>query len=229
MLTFPSFNLYLIRHGQSETNVDPDKMGQTPEVPLTLLGQQQAAQLGQKFVSDNIVFDKVFSSPYNRAKDTAIIVASSLKFNDKIVFADDLREYDAGDWKGTSRKEMVTNEIKLSMGYFTNAFAPPNGESLNAVERRGSKWLDDFIMFNDEILNLSNKKMSESEQPLEIACFTHGMTIKCLLHHIMGFDKSITWKIGVDNTSVSKLTFDHEGWKIRYLNNCSHLKENSFA
>jgi broad specificity phosphatase PhoE len=228
MLNFPSFNLYLIRHGQSESNVDPDRMGQTPEVPLTRLGESQSNALGSKLRSDGIVFDRIFSSPYTRALYTAQIVNSYFG-NQNIVLADDLREYDAGDWKGTSRKETVTPDIKLSMGYFTNAFAPPNGESLNAVERRATKWLDDFIMFNNEILTLSDKKMSDSNKPLELACFTHGMTIKCLLHHIMGFDKSITWKISVDNTSVSKLSFDHEGWKVRYLNNCSHLRDNSFA
>jgi broad specificity phosphatase PhoE len=226
MLTFPSFNLYLIRHGQSEANVDPDKMGQTAEVPLTELGRQQAADLGQKLVDDGVHFDCVYSSPYDRAKDTAIISAAHFG---EIVFCDDLREYDAGDWKGSSRKETVTDNIKLSMGYFTNAFAPPNGESLNAVERRASKWLDETIMFNPEVLSLSDKVMTEQGRPLEIACYSHGMTIKCLLHYIMGFDKSITWKIAINNTSVSKLAFDHEGWKVRYINNCSHLKDNSFA
>lgn len=229
MLTFPSFNLYLIRHGQSEANTDPDKMGQTPDVPLTALGRSQAAYLGEKFVEDGVIFDKVFSSPYLRAKDTATISAPHYSMIEQIVYADDLREYDAGDWKGSSRKEIVTTDIKLSMGYFTNAFAPPGGESLNAVERRAAAWLDAAIMFNVDILALSSKVMSEQGRPLDIAVYSHGMTIKCLLHYIMGFDRGITWKIAINNASVSKLAFDHEGWKVLYLNNCSHLKGNSFA
>jgi len=226
MLEFPSFNLYLIRHGQSEANVDPDKMGQTAEVPLTNLGKEQATALGEKLTQDGVFFDKVYSSPYDRARDTAIISASHFG---EIIFCNDLREYDAGDWKGSSRKEIITNDIKLSMNYFTNGFAPPNGESLNAVERRASKWLDETILFNQEIIALSNKKLNEQNKLLDIAVYSHGMTIKCLLHYIMGFDKSITWKIAINNTSVSKLTFDHEGWKVRYINNCSHLKDNSFV
>lgn len=228
MLSYPIFNLYLIRHGQSEANVDPDRMGQTPDIPLTKLGESQANALGSKLRADGVVFDKIYSSHYKRALHTAQIVNSYFG-NQDIVLAHDLREYDAGDWKGTSRKEIVTNDVKLLMGYFTNAFAPPNGESLNVVERRAAQWLDDNIMFNQEIIDLSSKKIEVSGKPLEIACFSHGMTIKCLLHYIMNFDKSFTWKVGVDNTSVAKVTFGHEGWKLHYINNCSHLKDNSFA
>lgn len=223
MLTYPIFNLYLIRHGQSEANLDPDRMGQTPEVPLTKLGESQANALGSKLRSDAVYFDKIYSSPYNRALHTAQIVTSY--FGDKeIILDDDLREYDAGDWKGASRNEIVTNDIKLLMNYFTNAFCPPNGESLNVVERRASQWLDN-ILFNKEIIQLSNK----NSQPLKIACFSHGMTIKCLLHYIMNFDKNLTWKFDIYNTSVTNVSFGHEGWKIHYINNCSHLKDNSFA
>lgn len=226
MLTFPSFNLYLIRHGQSVANTNPDRMGQTADVPLTELGKQQATALGQKLINDGVHFDKVFSSPYDRSKDTAIISAAHFG---NIIFAEELREYDAGDWTGNSRKETVTDNIKLSMGYFTNAFAPPNGESLNAVERRASEWLDTAIMLNQDILSLSDKIMTEQGRPLNLAVYSHGMTIKCLIHYIMGFDRGLTWKIAINNTSVSKLSFDHEGWKVRYINNCSHLSDNSFA
>lgn len=229
MLTYPNFNLYLIRHGQSQSNIDPDRMGQSPDVPLTELGREQSQLLGYKFYQDGIMFDKVYSSPYVRAYDTAKIAAPLTSWNDEIILADDLREYDAGDWEGNSRKETINDNIKLSMGYFTNSFAPPNGESLNVVERRASKWLDEHIMFDNNVLILSKSKMKEVGKKLDIAVFTHGMTIKCLLHYIMGFDKSLTWKISVDNTSVSKLSFDDEGWKVRCINDCSHLRSNSFA
>jgi broad specificity phosphatase PhoE len=228
MLIYPTFNLYLIRHGQSEANTNPDRMGQTPEVPLTKLGESQANSLGSKLREDGLVFDKIFSSPYTRALHTAQIVNSYFG-NQNIILADDLREYDAGDWKGTSRKEIVTQDIKLSMGYFTNGFAPPNGESLNVVERRAAQWLDNNIMFSEDIIKSSDDKIKLKGEPLEIACFSHGMTIKCLLHYIMNFDKSFTWKVAVSNTSVAKVSFDHEGWRLHYINNCSHLKGNSFA
>ncbi len=49
------------------------------------------------------------------------------------------------------------------------------------------------------------------------------MTIKCLLHHIMGFDKHLTWKVTIDNTSVSRLHFGKDGWRILSINDSAHL------
>lgn len=40
----------------------------------------------------------------------------------------------------------------------------------------------------------------------------------------MGFDKSFTWKIEIDNTSISKLSFGELGWKLHTINDCGHLK-----
>jgi broad specificity phosphatase PhoE len=43
--------------------------------------------------------------------------------------------------------------------------------------------------------------------------------------YIMGFDKSFTWKISIDNTSVTKLYFNEAGWGLDYINNTAHLIE----
>lgn len=217
MLELPEFNLYLIRHGESETNAQPDKMGQTMEDPLTTLGRQQARKLNDLFVKNKKNFDVVYSSHYYRALDTAKIATG--RKEETIITSPDLREYDAGDWLGASRSKVVTSDVKYKMNFLGQAFKPPNGESLNQVQRRASAWLDDNIINSQEILNLSK----DAGRPLELAIFSHGLTIKCLLQYVMGFDKFFTWKIIIDNTSVSKLSFGKDGWKVHSINDCSHL------
>jgi broad specificity phosphatase PhoE len=54
-------------------------------------------------------------------------------------------------------------------------------------------------------------------------CFSHGMTIKCLLHYVLGYDKSMAWKVTIDNTSISQLYFGREGWRLLSINDHAHL------
>jgi broad specificity phosphatase PhoE len=102
------------------------------------------------------------------------------------------------------------------------SFQPPNGEALIQVERRASKWLEDNILFNDDMLDEIFAANQVGITP-NIAIFSHGMTIKCLLHYVMGFDKNFTWRISILNTSVTKLHFDQNGWAVDFINNTSHL------
>ena len=123
--------------------------------------------------------------------------------------AAELREYSAGDWTG-SQRDQLSPEIYSKMNILNNSFLPPNGESLNQVERRASQWLENKILYNPDVKS-------------DILVFSHGMTIKCLIHYILGFDQSFTWKIKIDNTSITSLKFDQNGWHLLKLNDTSHL------
>lgn len=220
MIKDMEFELYLIRHGESETNVNPDHMGQTPDVPLTKLGKYQAMLLGERFSKEHTKFDFVYSSPYKRAYDTATIALGSDAGT--IIKSPRLREYDAGDWTGSSRKATITPQLQMKMGALNHSFQPPGGESLSQVERRASEWLEDCILFHSEMQRASEEAKADG-RILKIATFSHGMTIKTLLHHIMGFDKNFTWKVSIYNTSISRLTFGPHGWGLGTINDFGHL------
>lgn len=228
MLYDMNFNLYLIRHGESEVNIKPDEMGQTADVKLTKNGKNQAKLLGQYFNKKEIAFDKIFSSPYERAMRTAKIVTKNIN-NDNcfssIEYAPELREYDAGNWTGASRKATMTPEVLNKMNILNQTFLPPNGESMNQVERRASKWLEDSILYNEDMWELCDFHHKINDRKVNIFAFSHGMTIKTLLHYIMGFDRNFTWKISILNTSVTKLHFGKNGWALDYINNTSHLND----
>jgi len=209
MLDVNYFNLYLIRHGQSAVNAVGEEMGQLATVPLSDLGVRQCSLLGERFQKEKLVFDKVFASDYVRAAETARL---SLPPTQEIEKAAALREYSAGDWTGSKRAEVLTLDVLFKMNIHNHEFLPPNGESLNQTERRASKWLEDNILYNNKLYGMN------------IALFSHGMTIKCLLHHIMGFDKSFTWKVSIDNTSITHLSFGDKGWMLHSVNDTAHLK-----
>lgn len=221
MLDYNEFYLYLIRHGQTNVNFKGDTVGQTADSPLTEKGQQQAQLLGERLAyKDQVTFDKVFASSYARAHDTAKIATGN---NQPIIVTPELREYSAGDWTGSQRNDIYNVPTLLRMAAMTNGFRPPNGESLHMVERRAAVWLEENILYNKLVQEEASRRHAQKLPPQNIFVFSHGMTIKCLLHYIMGFDQSFTWKITLDNTSISKLYFDNKGWRLLTINDHAHL------
>ena len=65
-----------VRHGQSTWNVMDRMQGQAVHPPLTDLGREQAARAAEKLATKNI--DHILSSPANRARETAGIIAARL-------------------------------------------------------------------------------------------------------------------------------------------------------
>lgn len=223
MLDYNEFYLWLIRHGQSEVNAKRDIVGQTGDSLLTEKGRNQAQLLGERLAyKDKVSFDKVYSSDYTRAHDTAKIATGN---NQPIILAPEVREYSAGDWTGNIRHQVYDVPTLLRMAAMTSAFLPPNGESMHMVERRASKWLEDTILYNKLVQEEADRRHVLKLPPQNIFVFSHGMTIKCLLHYIMGFDQSFTWKLTLENTSISKLYFSNyqEGWRLLTINDHAHL------
>lgn len=82
-------NLYLLRHGIA---VDPDAPGfkSDAERPLTPKGKNRLRQTAKAMDTLGLSFDLILSSPYVRARQTAEIVAKSLKRQKKLKFSDEL-------------------------------------------------------------------------------------------------------------------------------------------
>ncbi len=206
-------DLYLIRHGESVRNTQPDLIGQAPDEMLSNNGVTQAKMLGRHFGIKGMSFDKVFYSPYKRAADTWKLASDKFDNPDKLgVLVHELREYSAGDMTDRSRKEIYGNAQMMSdMNELGMLFKFPKGESLFEVQQRAMTWLN-------MILSIQTKDTS-------IALFSHGMVIKCLLQHFMGFDQKMTWRIKVDNTAVSHLSRKNGLWSVNYINSTAHLND----
>lgn len=82
-------NLYLLRHGIAVDPSAPD-FAKDAERPLTPKGKRRLLQIAKAMGVLKIAPDVIFSSPYVRAKQTAEIVAKSLKRRKKLKFTDEL-------------------------------------------------------------------------------------------------------------------------------------------
>jgi phosphohistidine phosphatase len=82
-------NLYLLRHGIAVDPSVPD-FAKDAERPLTPKGKRRLLQIAAAMAALKISFDVMVSSPYVRARQTAEIVAKSLKRRKQLKFSDDL-------------------------------------------------------------------------------------------------------------------------------------------
>ena len=114
--------IWLIRHGQTNMNIARRLQGRRDE-PLNETGREQAEKAAEWFRSRGIRFDRVISSPLQRAADTARILAGE----DAPFRTDDrLMEIDCGPWD-----------------LFHNP-APEGMETLSHVEARLGAFLSDL-------------------------------------------------------------------------------------
>ena len=65
--------LYLLRHGQTEFNLQGRVQGRC-DAPLTELGIEQAHGAAAWLVAQGVRFDRICSSPLGRARSTAVRV-----------------------------------------------------------------------------------------------------------------------------------------------------------
>lgn len=103
--------LYIVRHGQSQHNVEKRLSGHS-DSPLSPLGKKQAAQLAREF--KDIHFDMVFSSDLERAHHTAKIATSEKNLTVKTTQI--IREQYFGSYEGKYEHEYESDfleELKI--------------------------------------------------------------------------------------------------------------------
>jgi phosphohistidine phosphatase len=89
-------NLYLLRHGIAAERGAPG-FNSDAERPLIAKGKQQLGQIAAAMKKMGLEFDLILSSPFLRARQTAEIVAKSLKLKKHLAFSDALTpEGDSG-------------------------------------------------------------------------------------------------------------------------------------
>lgn len=97
-------NLYIVRHGQTRLNAEHRAQGRNGE-PLNEIGIEQAKELKKKFDREKIKFDYIYSSPQERAIQTARISSGE----NNIIIDNRLNVYDLGSADG-----MLMSDIKIT-------------------------------------------------------------------------------------------------------------------
>lgn len=132
-------NIYLARHGQDQDNVNSILNGQR-DMPLTEKGIEQAKEVGQKIKEAGIIFDKVYTSPLQRTRKTAEIIAEIVNAHMPEVLQD-LIERDFGIMTGKSHtqiEELCAPDI-LKTDTVTYFLSPEGAETFPQLIERAKR------------------------------------------------------------------------------------------
>jgi len=97
--------IILVRHGKSTYNQERRIQGRLDKSILTEAGRSGALQVGDTLSS--IAFDAAYTSPLQRAKETAEIILSRLTNPPQLQPTDQLMEIDLPLWEGMLRQEAI--------------------------------------------------------------------------------------------------------------------------
>lgn len=129
-------NLVLIRHGQSQWNLENRFTGWI-DIPLSPKGEEEAQSAGEKI--KGMKFDKAFTSMLQRAIKTFEIAAQTAGFKHLIAEKEEaLNERMYGDLQGLNKDECRAKFGDEQVHIWRRSFdvPPPGGESLkNTAER----------------------------------------------------------------------------------------------
>lgn len=134
--------LYIIRHGQTFSNIKNIIQGQT-EGELTELGKKQASLLGKKL--SKIKFNEIYCSDLNRAKQTLEQILKESNFEKpNIIYTEKLREINVNTLEGHPSEEedkiRYSGEIK-----YRETRTGKNDESFIDVFYRTGEVIDNII------------------------------------------------------------------------------------
>ena len=161
--------IFLIRHAQTPWNVERRFQGRT-DIPLSDYGRHQAKLLNQ--VLQNYKFDAAYSSPSQRALETALI---SLEGHELSVDVDEgFQEIDGGGFEGNTREENLKKFSDVYEHYWDNPNATscgPGGETYLEAQRRMVSTLESVVQ---------NRREHQ-----QIVVFSHGLSLKLMLLHYL--------------------------------------------
>lgn len=196
--------IYLTRHGQTLWNIEKRLQGRGNS-PLTEDGIERAKELRERIKNINI--DIIYSSPIERALNTAHIIKGDK--NIEVITDDGLMEMCFGDYEG-KRTEDVTKEnpewdIHLIMEGNIEMKAP-NGETLEEVRERVAKAMEGII---------------EKNRGKTILVVAHGITLKALMYYFK--DEEVNSEV-MGQATLTKINVDENNdFFIEYKNDDSHF------
>lgn len=122
-------NLYFIRHGESKDNLDG--VWSRPDSPLTALGKWQASAAGAELRTRGQRIDRIVSSPFPRALETARLIANEIDYDHNAILSSALLgERDWGELTGMPHRDFFDRGLThKDIDSFTGAETLPQLET----------------------------------------------------------------------------------------------------
>lgn len=197
-------SIYLVRHGQ--TNSNRDRIVQTPQTPLSKLGEIQAQQLAQHYSQYPV--SVIICSDYLRTQQTAAPLHKRLGCD--LVLSELLRERNFGDLRGK-------NYADIDQQFMHPDYQPDNGENYQQFQGRVEQaW--------KSILNLAD----DLAQHKSILIMTHGLVLQEIFTSHLMIDSAQLESAKVVNTCVTEVQLADKKTLIKFCDS-SHLQQKAIV
>ncbi len=182
--------VFIVRHGQTALNRKKALQGRS-DLPLNDTGKAEAEQAKQLLEQQDIVFDRVYSSPLSRAVATAQIIAGSgdIRTDERLI------EMDYGPYEGLDLTSPPPEIIRFFRD-FVNEPAPAGMEQLSAVTARMGSFLEDLKDTPDATILVS----------------THAIAMKGALEYLSPESRGKWWSKHIRNCDMYVTELTDAGW-----------------
>lgn len=186
--------IYFIRHGETDWNLQNRTQGQEADIPLNETGKEQAIKTGKYLHKFRIrgnknpqQFDCVLSSPMSRCVETTNLICDKIKFTkSNIEFDADIMEVKKGNMSGLTSKDKLMEDFGLSISKYLDKIKDPIEKiSKTSDPELASNFYENIIEYNDlGIVGVesSNELISRTKRFIEKIKTTRCKKILVITH-----------------------------------------------
>ena len=196
---------FLIRHASCD-GLGHTLWGRTPGICLNDKGATQAQCLSDRF--KNTSLDAIYSSPLERALQTATAIAESMKLDVKT--CDAANEINFGEWTGKTFDELSRDDQWRHFNRRRSVTMIPGGESFLEVQNRIVKELETLALQHGEA---------------QVAIISHADVIRAAVAHFSAIPIDLVDRFEISPCSVSVVAMDHDNATLLTLNNTGDLNQ----
>jgi phosphoserine phosphatase len=201
-----SLRLVVVRHAETEWNREGRYQGWR-DTALSEIGRAQAHAVGRLLARQPLA--AVWSSPLQRARDTAAAIAApqGLVVREAPAF----REMRFGEWEGLTRDQVRVSFPAQYRGWSEtpHLVVPPGAETLDEVRARVLGGLEE---------------VREAHDGQTVCVVAHGVSIRILILDALGLGLDRLWSLHVAATGISELEFRDDWAAVHRMNTLVHLE-----
>lgn len=205
-------DLYFVRHGKTEWNLEGKYQGGHGDSPLLPESLHDINKLAKRL--KNVRIDHAYTSPLPRAKTTAETLLKDLNRNIPLTIVDGLREFDLGVMEGQKfiklEKEMPEVIHSFRFEPSTYDYKRIKGESFEQVAKRT----------NDAVQRIVDSSPDDSTALI----VSHGAALVTCIQSLLGAKVADIRKDGgLSNTSLTHLQYIDGQYKLIKWNETGYL------
>ncbi len=181
--------LYLVRHGQTQYNVEHRLPGQLPGISLTEEGRRQAAELGKALA--DMPLTAVISSPLERARETAEILLGARDVS--LTLDPRLMDTNVGRWAGAKIDDLAKSDPEWKQ-FAHRPTAPPEG-------------IEGFYHVLQRVVAVAEEARHAEALGEFIMLVAHADVVKLLISHYLRLPIEGAGWLHIPNASITALEF----------------------